>query len=301
MVADNMLSSDQSQGVTALVRHYRFGIVVPVRNERAVLAHTVPALLDCVAGQGGQIIWVCNGCTDGSAEMIRQLHPQDAQIIELATPGKTGALQAGDDALAGLFPRLYLDADVTLRACDLQVLLTPLANGSADLVAARRLHDTAGASRISAAIARTWEELPYARECAFLGAIGISAAGRALWQEWPEVSGDDIFVAAMVPPARRRFVPEAIAMTGAPATFWGWVEMRARWRRGERQIAALGLTPPSAPHQRKALIKRLLTPKHRFGALGFILARLLAAAVPDPDGPGWLPKRGWVDAKNLGI
>jgi acetyltransferase-like isoleucine patch superfamily enzyme len=193
--------------------------------------------------------------------------------------------------LAGLFPRLYLDADVTLTAQDLQLLLAPLANGSADLVAARRVHDTTSASRLSAAIARTWEALPFARECAFLGATGLSEAGRNCWNDWPDIAGDDIFMAAMVPPSRRTFVSKATAVTPSPATFWAWVTMRARWLRGERQLGALGLSPPRARAQRKALIERLLTPRHMIGTMGFILARLLAVVVPAPDSPDWVPQR----------
>ncbi|MBL4929991.1 glycosyltransferase family 2 protein, partial [Fuscibacter oryzae] len=157
------------------------GIVVPVRNERARLQQSVPAVLACVGGLDARIIWVCNGCTDDSAWLIRHIAGSTAEVIELVRPGKTSALQAGDDALEGRFPRIYLDADVILTADGLQKLIAPLIDGAADLTAARRVHDTEGVSYLSAAIARTWESLPYAKHAAFLGAIGLSAAGRSRW------------------------------------------------------------------------------------------------------------------------
>lgn len=89
-----------------------FGVVVPVRNEAATLPRTVPALLDAVAGRPARVVWVCNGCTDDSAALIRRHAGDTAEIIELGGAGKTLALQAGDEALGQIFPRFYIDADV---------------------------------------------------------------------------------------------------------------------------------------------------------------------------------------------
>lgn len=270
-----------------------FGIVIPVRNEAAALRETVPALLTEIEGLPARPVWVCNDCCDDSANVIRTLAGPDAAIIDLPRPGKTTALQAGDDALEGLFPRFYLDADVTLSPGGLCALLRPLLDGQADLVAARRIHTAHGVSALSAAMARTWDALPYARQ-GFGGVAGVSASGRTNWGRWPDVLGDDVFMAASIAPHRRMMVPQVSASTRPPANFTGWVRMRARWLQGEAELRAMGLDAPKADGQRNALLRQMLMPAHAPGAWAFAAARLLAPLVRDRETSGWQPdRRGW--------
>jgi len=271
-----------------------FGLVIPVRNEAAALRETLPALLSEMEGLPARPVWVCNDCIDESIQVIRSLAGRDAEIIELSRPGKTGALQAGDDAFKGLFPRFYLDADIILSPGALPALLRPLLDGHADLVAARRIHTAHGVSALSAAMARTWDTLPFAQQAAFLGAVGVSEAGRAAWERWPDILGDDIFMAASIAPHRRVVVPQVTASTRPPANFTGWVRMRARWLQGEAELRGLGLEAPRVAGQREALLQRMLTPSLAPGAVAFAAARLLAPLARDRAASGWQPDRnGW--------
>ena len=58
------------------------------------------------------VVVVCNGCTDQTAELARSCGYQ-VRVVELASASKPAALRIGD-AAALAFPRLYLDADVIL-------------------------------------------------------------------------------------------------------------------------------------------------------------------------------------------
>lgn len=270
-----------------------YGIIVPVRNEAVLLQVTVPKLLEATIGDAVRIIWVCNGCSDGSADVIRHFAGSTAEVIELSRPGKTTALQAGDEALGGLFPRLYLDADTWLRPGDPARLMQPLRSGEADLVAPRLRFDTAGASALSVRIGACWLSLPHARTTAFSNAIGLSAAARAFWDSWPEITGDDIFVSASVPASRSRIVAEAQATICMPKSFAGWVGMRARWLKGESELARLGLSRPRSPRQRSELLLQMMRPKTALGAWAFVAARILAGLSRTGESPSvWLPDRG---------
>lgn len=273
-----------------------YGIIVPVRNEAALLPVTVPRLLAATKGDQVRIIWVCNGCTDDSAKMIRCLAGPAAEVIELARPGKTTALQAGDDALGGLFPRLYLDADTWLRPGDIALLMQPLLSGAVDLVAPRLRFDVAGASGIAARIGACWLSLPHAQTTAFSNAIGLSSAARALWGKWPEIIGDDAFVAAIVaahmPPLRKQVIDTALATISMPRSFNGWVRMRARWLQGEAELVRLGFSPPRAARQRSSLLRQLVFPSTAVGAWAFLVARVLAnVARADATTSAWMPDR----------
>ncbi len=268
-----------------------FGIVVPIRNEAATLRETLPALVQSIGQLPARPVWVCNECSDDSAEVIREFAGQDAEILILPHAGKSTALQAGDDALERLFPRFYLDADVKLSPGALPALLHLLLSGQADLVAARRSHETSGVTALSAAMARTWDALPYAQEMGFLGAIGVSSAGRACWGRWPIVMGDDLFVTASIAPDRRQIVTHVTGTTRPPADFVGWVRMRARWRQGEAELRAMGLIAAKPPGQRRALLRQMVTPRLALGAWAFAAARLLAPLVHTTPASGWQPDR----------
>lgn len=269
-----------------------YGIIVPLRNEAAMLPATVPKLLAATKGDSARIVWVCNGCSDDSAALIRRLGGPAAEVIELARPGKTAALQAGDEALGTLFPRLYLDADTWLHPGDPARLVQPILSGAADLVAPRLRFDTAGASVLSARIGACWMSLPHARTAAFSNAIGLSAEARALWDRWPEITGDDIFVSAKVPAHRKLIIPEAMATISMPKTFAGWVRMRARWLKGEAELARLGLVPPRPAHQRSSLLRQMARPDTAIGAWALVTARILARmARTDAHASAWVPDR----------
>ena len=268
------------------------GIVVPVRNEAEMLPQTVPALLAATAGDDVRIVWVCNGCQDDSAAVIRSLVGPESDVIEIGPPGKTGALQAGDDFLGDMFPRLYLDADTWLRPGDLARLFAPLMAGQADLTAASHAFDLSRASRLSGQMSICWLALPFATEAAFLGAVAISQAGRAQWDIWPDVIADDMFMTAHVPSARKKIVLNAIATTRPPKRFQDWVAIRARWIRGERELLRMGFSLPEVEGQRAALVTRLLDPRTCVGAAAFILARIVAGRRARRSRPSyWQPRR----------
>ena len=270
---------------------FECGVVVPVRDEGSVLDGTVPALLAARGRMAARIVWVCNGCTDDSAERIRRHAGPGAEIVVRDVPGKTGALQAGDDALGTLFPRLYLDADARLRPGDLPRLMAPLISGATEMTGARYAFDDAAATPISAAMARCWLSLPHARDGCFVGAIGLSRSGRARWDAWPDLLGDDVFAASMIPAERRTIVRDAVVTTLPPPSFAGWIAMRRRWLRGERQLRRLGIAVPGADGQRAALLRRMVEPGDMAGAWAFVAARLIAAATAGGGETAWLPAR----------
>lgn len=275
-------------------RSFSFGVIVPVRNEEHVLRETVPSLVTVASEENARVIWVCNDCHDNSVRVIRAIAGSNAEIIEIHEPGKTLALQAGDDALdaQGIFPRIYLDADTSLRSGDMMRLIRPLQMGDADLAAATHAFDYSKASPVASAIGRCWLALPFARQAAILGAVAVSRSGRSFWAEWPHIIADDMFMMAKIPRNRQIIVAGAVAVTRPPSSFLKWVTTRARWLRGERQLHGMGLISVATVRQRRELFFRLFHPRTCFGAFAFCLARLLAIPVASFGRDcSWIPNR----------
>ena len=109
-------------------------VVIAAHNEEAVLGRCLDALLRTARTGELEIAVVCNGCTDGTAEVARG-YGEDICVLETPEASKTAALNLGDPAVSG-FPRFYVDADVLL----------PLALGSAN----RRAPGRGGGARGSA-------------------------------------------------------------------------------------------------------------------------------------------------------
>jgi glycosyltransferase involved in cell wall biosynthesis len=92
-----------------------------------------------------ELIVVCNGCTDNSADVARSV--PGVQVLELEQASKPAALNVGDD-VATLWPRLYLDADVQISAEAVIAVLDRLAQGDVSVAHPRYECDSRGASAL---------------------------------------------------------------------------------------------------------------------------------------------------------
>ena len=86
-------------------------VVIPAHNEEAVIASTLRSVLEGLE-QGAEVLVVCNGCSDDTAA-VAGTFGLPVRVLEIEPASKVAALNAGDEVAAG-YPRIYLDADVTL-------------------------------------------------------------------------------------------------------------------------------------------------------------------------------------------
>lgn len=266
-------------------RRPAFAIIVPVHDEAAVLPRTVPALLDGLDA-AADLIFVCNGCSDNSAALLRDLVGTRARVLELPEPGKARAIRAGEAASA-VFPRIYLDADVRIQGAALNALAARLSVGDCDLAAPLLRADTRGASPAARRVTETWMATPHMRTQGFHCVIGITARGRARWGLFPDLINDDDFISRAIPADRRRIMTEITATIRPPLTFGAWLRVRERWLRGARELDRVA-PATGTPGQRGALAAAFL--RHPRAVTTYLTARLLAAglAARAPERPtGW--------------
>jgi Glycosyl transferase family 2 len=179
-------------------------VVIPAHDEARVIGRCLDALFLGVPPGELEVVVACNGCQDDTADVARASgHP--VTVLELAEPSKPGALRAAD-AVAGRFPRIYLDADVVLPGMSARMVLQRLAEG--DVLAARPAirYETSGSTAAVRRYYRARSRVPSLMGSLWgAGVFALSAAGRQRFGEFPDVVAEDLFV-------DQHFTPEEIAI-----------------------------------------------------------------------------------------
>src|SRR5437763_13612695 len=149
-------------------------VVVPAHNEEAVIARCLTALLQDVAPDVIDVVVVCNGCTDRTADIAASF---GVRVLSTPAASKSAALNLGDDA-ARHFPRAYADADVEVTGAALMQTASALAGGA--LAAAPGLQlDLAGRSWAVRSYYRVWSRMrDAASDVTGSGAYVLSEDGR---------------------------------------------------------------------------------------------------------------------------
>ncbi|MFD7554750.1 glycosyltransferase [Streptomyces sp. NPDC059835] len=285
-------------------------IVIPAHNEGVVIGRLLDALLADTADRGpgeGDIVVVCNGCTDDTARVAATRGPR-VRVVDIPTPSKHTALRVGDEHARG-FPRLYVDADVILGAADVRALTAAL-DGNPELLAAAPGRDIplTGCAWPVRAYYRVWQRLPAVREGLFgRGVIAVTEAGHARIAALPPLMADDLAASLAFGPGERRVVEAARVVVRPPRT---WADLIKRKIRASTSSAELeraqaaehtggertGEEPP-APSARTGTADLRAVLRERPGLLPgvvvFVVAALAARrgsrkAIKDGDFSTWL-------------
>jgi glycosyltransferase involved in cell wall biosynthesis len=224
-------------------------IIVPAHNESQVIGRLLGRLLPGAAPGELDVIVVANGCTDDTAAVAASFGPQ-VRVISLPVASKPAALAAGNRA-AGAFPRVYVDADVELRAEDVRALVTAL--GEPGVLAAAPGRDV----RLTASswtvrwYYDVWNRLPEVRRGLFArGVIAVGRGGHERVASLPTLLSDDLAVSLAFAPAERRVVASARVIIHAPRTFGDLLRRRIRAANGVAQLERTSQAPASTARTR---------------------------------------------------
>jgi glycosyltransferase involved in cell wall biosynthesis len=210
-------------------------IVIPAHNEARVIGTGLRELLTSL-GAGVEVVVVCNGCTDGTAEAAREAG-DGVEVVELAVASKVEALRAGD-LVATAFPRAYIDADVLVSGETVGAVFRRLADGGALAARPPLTYDTSSSSWIVRRFYRARSEIPAVMGSLWgAGMYALSAAGRARFAAFPAVVADDLFVDGLFTPDEVELVDTDPVVVVAPATVAGLLASFRRVFRGNRAMA----------------------------------------------------------------
>jgi glycosyltransferase involved in cell wall biosynthesis len=214
-------------------------VVIPAHDEESGLRRLLPLLLDDRPDGHIRIIVVCNGCTDGSADVARSFGG-DVTVVELTTASKAAALSAGA-ALTTDFPVVFVDADVAIDAASVRSLAAALDEERTLAVAPRRVLDRQGVTWSANWYYDIWERLPQVRAGLFgRGVVALSAAGAERVAALPRYISDDLAFSEAFRADERRVVEQS-TVTVWPARTWAALKKRrVRVIQGNRELSAAG-------------------------------------------------------------
>ena len=214
-------------------------VIVPAHNEASVIRRC----LDSLIGQSGldTLIVACNGCSDNTAEIVRNEYPQ-AICLDIATPSKVNALNEAEKWVT-TWPVFYIDADTRLSTNTIQTMTQALESDNTLLLAAPEpVIDTSRSSWLVRQYYRIWLQLPYIRDgvvatCSYV----ITQAGRERFTEFPAVINDDGFVRCQFERQERGNIAGAHIFITAPQDLNSLIKIKTRARLGNMQLAAAKL------------------------------------------------------------
>lgn len=257
-------------------------VVVPAHNEARSLPRLLSALLSGEgSGSGLEVLVVCNGCTDGTAEVARAHEDARLQVLEVPVASKMAALRAGVAEARGPWLAL-VDADVVISGGALASIASMVESRGALAGGPARGFDWTGVSWPVRWYYDVWQELPPVRAGLFgRGVLVLSPEGRQRLDLDADLLSDDLAVSEAFRPGER-VVDEAARVTiRPPKTVPDLLRRRVRVAQGNTQADRAGVRTDAA-RVKPADLARVATSRPTWAAkvvvfLAFAVASRLQA------------------------
>lgn len=194
-----------------------FTVIIPAYNEEAVIARCLNAVEEHAPDDHKmQIIVAANGCIDRTIEIARATCP-DALVLDIPEGSKSRAMNAANRQ-ARHFPRIYLDADVQCGYAALEAVVQALSEPGVMAASPAIRMDLSHSNWLIRSYYRVWLTQPYVtRNMVGSGCFGLSEEGYEKIGDFPDITGDDIWVYSRFTEEERRNVASNAA--GEPVWF----------------------------------------------------------------------------------
>lgn len=202
---------------------YAASIIVPAYNEADRIGPLLPTLAEIARELHYLVIVACNGCTDRTVEMVREV--PGVVVMEIAQAGKPHALNEAERKAGDVFPRLYVDADLRTDARSIQLLVDALRVDEPIAVRPTETYLTDGAPWVCRAVYASRRSVPSsvrwdAEHIEGHHIYGTNRAGRAKFEIFPEEGQmmEDAFFDRMFDPDEKVAVMDAMVYVPLPTS-----------------------------------------------------------------------------------
>ena len=263
-------------------------VVVPAYNEEAVIDRTLAGLTRGSDTGEFDIVVVANGCRDRTVDIAER---HGVRVLSTPVGGKAKALRLGD-AACRTYPRIYLDADVTLSAESVRELVAAL--GKPGILAAAPVPEwnLDGAGRVARRICKVHDALmSRSRALAGVGVYALTEEAHDRVFPIPDVICDDEWVHRSFGSSERQTVPAARSVVRPARTVRAHLARRVRVRQGNRQLDEMGKPAPRGTLRLRTLstlvINRVVGPVDAACYLGVLAADRVVSRWAGSGGPSW--------------
>jgi len=210
-------------------------VIIPAHDEAAVIARTLEPLAAGAAAGRLDVIVSCNGCSDDTARIARGF--AGVRVVETDAASKSAALNAADE-LARHWPRIYLDADITISP---EAIADVAATLEAGALAARpaSIVDDADSDPWVRAYYRARSRMPSMSAAMWgAGVYALSEKGHERLGVFPSATADDLVVDRLFAPSEKAVVQTTPVIVRAPRSRG---DLESILRRAQRGPAELGV------------------------------------------------------------
>lgn len=214
-----------------------FSVIIPAHNEANVIERCLTFLTKDLEEDCLEIIVVCNGCTDDTAQRAARF--TGVNVINTTVASKVAALNLGDE-IAQYFPIVYMDADITISLKDLMGTIAKMNEDMDIMVAAPRLTVELSRSDICVkSFYNIWMRLPYFTTGQMVGSgiFILSKIGRKRFSIFPNVISDDGYVRSLYKANERRMINDYHFTIFAPKTMVDLIKIKTRVRFGNMEVS----------------------------------------------------------------
>ena len=248
-------------------------VIIPAHNEQAVIARTLRSIAPLADAGRAEVIVVCNGCTDATAEIARGF--ARVRVLELPVPSKTAALNAGDEA-AGSWPRLYLDADIEIHPGAILAVAAELARDGCLAARPAFRYDTVGSTALVRAYYRARSRMASTSTALWgSGAYALSERGHERFTRFPDLTADDLFVDRQFTSTEKRVVDTEPVRVRTPRTPAALLAVLTRQSRGNSEANSASSASSSTRSSTLELVASIRGPLTAFDAVVYAILTLL--------------------------
>lgn len=217
-------------------------IIIPAHNESAVIGNLLTSLYPGVMQGKYQVVVACNGCTDGTATLVRRHFPwADCEAISVAS--KSQAINHAETLSLG-FPRIYVDADIDISMSSILALIDMCqATTRPMLVIPQNETCLKFSSNWIKLYYAAWKKTRYCRQLGFgSGVYALNEAARKRFGMFPKIISDDGFVRSMLSAWNVTVCQDAKSHVKAPEDLSTLFRVKVRSKLGNLQLKHLGLS-----------------------------------------------------------